>query len=249
MPSDKITLYDLSSKSSKQCWSPNVWKTRLVLNYKNIPYDSEWLTHKTIEPTLSSYGIPPNDPPKQGPPQSAYTLPTIRLPDGTFIMDSAKIGPVLEEKYPENSLHLDTEMHLKAQAALGQVAPPLLGVLFPMIMRRMIPEDVVPTWRARREAGFGMTVEEFEAAKGGEKAWEAVKPGLENMSKFLKENKKDEGPFILGSQVCYGDFVIASLAEACKRIGKDDIYARLMRECPEAKILHEACGKWFERDS
>lgn len=254
MSSDKVTLFDLPSKktSPPTCWSPNVWKTRLVLNYKKIPYATQWLKHDDIEPTLSALGISPNPPKpagKPGPSPSPYTVPAIHLPDKSTAMDSAIIAPILEEKFPATpSLHLENGLHEQASAILGQLAFPLLGVLYPRILRDVLLPEVVPGWRAKKEAAFGCTVEEFEAAKGGETAWKAAEPGFVAMAKFLKENKKDEGPFILGSQVCYGDFVIVAMAEALKRIGSD-IYERAVASCEEIKELHEACGPWLENDS
>ncbi|KAF1353807.1 hypothetical protein BDV97DRAFT_347477 [Delphinella strobiligena] len=39
--SSKVLLYDIPSKGERPtCWSPNGWKIRLALNYKNIPYDT-----------------------------------------------------------------------------------------------------------------------------------------------------------------------------------------------------------------
>lgn len=250
MSANKATLYDLPGRQTTPptCWSPNVWKTRLVLNYKSIPYTTEWLTHAQIQDKLASTGLPPNQPTgKPGPQSSPYTLPSIRLADGKLAMDSALIAPLLEERYPSPSLHLENKLHEQAGALLGQVAFPLLGVLYPKIMRNVILPESVPVFRAKREKQFGCTVEEFEAAKGGETAWKGAEPGFAALTKFLKENKKDEGPFLMGSQVCYGDFILASMAEAAKRIEKE-FYDRMMSNVDGMRELHEACGKWFEKD-
>ncbi|GIZ38529.1 hypothetical protein CKM354_000194500 [Cercospora kikuchii] len=250
MAASQITLYDLPTKKTDPptCWSPNVWKTRLVLNYKGIPYNTTFLKHPDIEPTLSSIGIPPNPPMGPAGPQSRYTVPAIHLPDGTAVMDSARIAPVLEKSRPEPSLHLENGLHEQAGPILGQVARPLLGVFYPLIMLEVLLDDVAPYWRAKREAAFDCTIEEFEAAKGGEGAWQAAQPGFDAMEKFLKENKKDQGPFILGSQVCYGDFIIAAMAEAMSRINQA-LYDRLIASCAGVKELHEACREWFEKDT
>lgn len=48
-----LVLYDIPSLKGT-CMSHNVWKARLVLNYKQIPYRTEWLQHPQIEPTLKS---------------------------------------------------------------------------------------------------------------------------------------------------------------------------------------------------
>ena len=250
MSDGKVTLFDLPSKKTTPytCWSPNVWKTRLVLNYKNVPYTTAWLEHDRIESTLSALGIPPNQPKPTGPPPSRYTLPAVQLPDGSTAMDSAVIAPEIEKRYPEPSLHLDNGLHEQASAILGQLAFPLLGVLYPRIFRDILIDSVVPWWRAKREATLGCTIEEFEAAKGGEPAWKAAEPGIAAMQKFLTENKRDEGPFILGSQVCYADFIVAGMAEALRRIGQD-LYDRVTSSCKGVKELHVACAPWFEKDT
>jgi len=46
-----IVLYDLASTKGT-CFSPAVWRIRLMLNYKRIPYKTVWLEFPDIEPTL-----------------------------------------------------------------------------------------------------------------------------------------------------------------------------------------------------
>lgn len=98
MSDTNIILYDLSSKRTtpSTCWSPNVWKSRLILNYKALPYDTQWVKHDEIESTLSAIGIPANDMSLPSA-KAAYTVPAIRLVDGRGIMDSAVIAAELEK--------------------------------------------------------------------------------------------------------------------------------------------------------
>ena len=46
-----IVLYDLAC-TKNVCFSPVVWRIRLLLNYKNIPYKTIFLEFPDIEPTL-----------------------------------------------------------------------------------------------------------------------------------------------------------------------------------------------------
>lgn len=46
-----IILYDLASTKSL-CFSPIVWRIRLMLNYKQISYTTVFLEFPDIEPTL-----------------------------------------------------------------------------------------------------------------------------------------------------------------------------------------------------
>jgi hypothetical protein len=71
MSSDQIILYDLPSKPPCQSWSLNPWKStrqnhhpfyaytdttlaRLLLNYKGIPYKTEWIEYPDVEPKFKS---------------------------------------------------------------------------------------------------------------------------------------------------------------------------------------------------
>lgn len=47
----EIVLYDLAC-DKRMCFSPVVWRIRLMLNYKRIPYKSVFLEFPDIEPTL-----------------------------------------------------------------------------------------------------------------------------------------------------------------------------------------------------
>lgn len=47
----EIVLYDLAC-TKNVCFSPVVWRIRLMLNYKRIPYKTIFLEFPDIEPTL-----------------------------------------------------------------------------------------------------------------------------------------------------------------------------------------------------
>lgn len=49
--SEELLLFDIPSKEGR-AWSPNVWKVRAVLNYKKIPYRTEWIEFPDIEPKM-----------------------------------------------------------------------------------------------------------------------------------------------------------------------------------------------------
>jgi hypothetical protein len=50
-PEPEIILYDLAC-TKNVCFSPTVWRVRLLLNYKRIPYKTVFLEFPDIEPTL-----------------------------------------------------------------------------------------------------------------------------------------------------------------------------------------------------
>lgn len=162
-------------------------------------------------------------------------------------MDSAAIATELEALYPEPSLHLDTGLHEQILPILGQVVVPLIPVFMPRIARDMLVESSVPWFREAREKRFGISLEELERAKGGEQAWVAAQPGFEALRRFLTEHKQDEGPFVLGSQVSYVDFMLVSMAEAFRRIG-GDLYEKFVSQDERLREVHQACRKWLGDD-
>lgn len=53
----KVTLYDLPSKDPCRTWSLNPWKTRLILNYKEIEYDTEWTEYPDVAPKFKALWV------------------------------------------------------------------------------------------------------------------------------------------------------------------------------------------------
>ncbi|KAK5119162.1 hypothetical protein LTR85_007776 [Meristemomyces frigidus] len=242
---DELTLWDLARRDPCSSWSFNPWKIRLVLNYKSIPYRTEWVDHRTISPTLKSLGVAPNTSGQGG---SEYTVPTIRLPDGTYIRDSAVIAKQLEAIHPDPPLVFDSETQLKAEQAVGKIARPLMPVFMPRVARDVITESSVPFFRETRAKAFGMSLEELEAARGGEQAWEAAGAGFQELRAVLTEHKRCEGPFILGSEVSYGDFLVVAFTESLRRIGSD-LGERFLNVDESFRNLHEACKVWMQKDT
>ncbi|KAF8515788.1 hypothetical protein BU17DRAFT_67714 [Hysterangium stoloniferum] len=107
MSEPKITFFDIPSLCKPQAWSPNTWKARLVLNYKQIPYKTVWVAYPDIEDTLKKIGGKPTDikpNTKDGSNEPLYTLPAI-LDESTdtpvVITESLAIMEYLDAKYPD----------------------------------------------------------------------------------------------------------------------------------------------------
>ncbi|KAF2142241.1 uncharacterized protein K452DRAFT_271090 [Aplosporella prunicola CBS 121167] len=236
----QLTLFDLPSKGRNAAWSYNPWKTRLALNYKNVDYKTEWLEYPDVAPTLKATGLAPNP----GDDDTPYTIPAVRLPSGEVIMDSAKIAPKLEELYPEPSLHLDSGYSEK----LAQIFPEAVGalrfVLIPRVPGSLLNERSAEYFYRTRKENFGVPLDVLEKERGGEQAWEKAKAPLEKVAAMLKEN---DGPFFLGEQVCYADFVVVSVLQFCKRIGQD-LYDRIVAIDKAYDDIYKASAKWLERD-
>jgi len=55
-PQPEIVLYDLACIKN-ECFSPIVWRIRMMLNYKRVPYKTVFLEFPDIEPTLKELWV------------------------------------------------------------------------------------------------------------------------------------------------------------------------------------------------
>ncbi|KAI5456499.1 hypothetical protein BGZ63DRAFT_475764 [Mariannaea sp. PMI_226] len=238
----EVTLYDNPSRfGTGTCWSPNVWKTRLLLNFKDIDYRTEWLHGPDIEPTLASLGIPPH---KGGTEMVDYTVPAVRLPNGKCIMESLAIATAIEALYPEPKVHLDSEAFTTVNHTLKWVLMRLAPVLVPRMPRECLSGPTIAYHIEARKKTFGMSLKELEATRGGEGAWERARSGLYKLALVLKKN--GDGPFCLGSTPSYADFLIVGFLEWCRCL-KGDCFQRLISLDPVFGNVYNACEHWLRR--
>ncbi|KAL8747284.1 MAG: hypothetical protein Q9190_000828 [Brigantiaea leucoxantha] len=239
----EIILFDLASKDPCTSWSPNAWKTRLILNYKSLPYTTHWLEYPDISPTLSSFDIPPN------PPGSLFTycVPAIYLPDngGSYVMDSKKIAIALEEKYPDRPLHLDDPSLAKIEELLPALLRHTSNMTVPKTARNLLNDKSLPYFLDSREKIFGIPVSEMEKERGGEEAWAAAREAIRPIGAVVKENG---GPFVLGEgKVSYADFLIVAWLQFFRRMG-EGVFERVVEMEPALGRVYEASRGWMKKD-
>ncbi|KAI1313977.1 putative glutathione S-transferase [Xylaria venustula] len=241
MAASKIVFYDLPSKEPNHAWSLNTWRTRLVLNYKGLDYETKWLEYPEIKPELQ-----PHFPDKE-----EFTVPTIKLPDGTYIMDSKLIVAELEKRYPSPSLLINLDSPLYKRY-IEQLAPLFNDALRPIyilgVPTRLLKEVNHDYWHESRAEWCGMPLEQYVRENSAEDAYKAAAPYMRSISALLREN--DTGPFFLGDTVSYIDFVHAGFLLMFRQL-VDDIFQPLLEASgdpePHLKLL-EALKPWTERD-
>ncbi|KAI1128795.1 putative glutathione S-transferase [Nemania abortiva] len=238
MATSKIVLFDLPSKDPNHAWSLNTWKTRLVLNYKGLDYETEWLEYPEIKPRLLPH-FPDNE---------EFTVPTVKMPDGTYIMDSWVIAQELEKQYPTPDLHLDSPLRQKYMDELSGVFRGLRPEMILRVPNLLLKEVNHDYWHKTRSAFVGMPLEKFVQEGGGPQAYKTAAPSLQNMTAMLKEN--DKGVFFLGDTISYVDFCHAGFLLMFRRLG-DEVFQPLLEATgdPEAHLKFlEALKPWTERD-
>jgi len=237
MSEPEIILYDLPSSGRNSCWSLNPWKTRLILNYKGIPYKTTWVEYPDIEPTLSPH-LPPNPSPA-----IPYTIPSIRS-GSTYIMDSRAIAAHLEASYPSPPLHLDSPVLPEVQSLLSKLLEPLRGVWMPRVPKNMLNPVSKEYFERTRAERLGKTLEVFEKEEGGDEAWVEALPGAKALGEVLG---REEGPYVLGKEVSYADFVLVAALHSLMRMDKA-LYERVVSLESKLGTLYDGCKQWLERD-
>ncbi|KAL7946478.1 hypothetical protein V8C42DRAFT_320731 [Trichoderma barbatum] len=240
-PEPQIVLYDLACTKGV-CFSPVVWRIRLLLNYKRIPYKTIFLEMPDIEPTLKGLGLPPHDDDSGN--IRKYTVPAIYyVPDNRYIMDSKPIARFLEATYPDPSVPLASELGNELELKIRSlVAPTFYKSTMPREITILSPR-AQEYFRRTREARFGRALEDF--FEGEEERWQAVDADRRAMGELMQTNKA-LGPFILGAEPSYTDFFIAGSLQ-CMRVIDEGLFQRVV-ECPGYKDIYEACQPYMERN-
>ncbi|KAL2192620.1 hypothetical protein P885DRAFT_64735 [Corynascus similis CBS 632.67] len=241
--SEQIVLFDLPSKEPRRCWSLNPWKTRLLLNYKGLDYRTEWVEYPDIKSTLEPHLPPRSDWP-------AYTIPAVRLADGTYVMDSLEIARAIEAAHPSPPLHLDSPALARLigpEGIASRTISQLARVLLTRVPTRILTDASVPYWVETRSQMVGMPLAEFQAqVTDWEPVWAAAEPVLHEATALLNETRED-GPFFLGKEASYADFVWGGLLIFYDRMGElDELLART-GDAEAHKALLKALEPWTER--
>jgi glutathione S-transferase len=236
-------LYDLPSCGNCACWSLNPWKARAALNFKGLPYKTEWIEYPDLEPTFKSLGISKNDPSTA---YTDYSSPAVKLPDGRYIMDSRSIGEALDKLQPEPSLHMDRgDVIDRTAAVVGAVFTPLRAIAMPRVPD-LLNQRSADYFHETRSKRFGMSLEELGKSEKAKTAWEDAEPHLKELKAVLTENK--DGPYVLGKEPSFADFIVGGFFVFVKKVDRGDLYDRLMSYDSSFSEHMKACQKWFERD-
>ncbi|KAL8952977.1 MAG: hypothetical protein Q9222_001153 [Ikaeria aurantiellina] len=252
MASEEVTFYDLARAPPSKCWSFNPWKTRLILNYKNIPYTTHFLEMPSIATHHSSLSIPPNLAGNSNLLALPYTVPLLKLPahhdsnptaSAKYIMDSALIAHSLEALYPSPPLPLDTPAQKKIETIWPQIMRTIGPAILPGITKILSPSSVEYFISTRQDA-FGVEISDYDNPQAIEKAWGDARPFLVELAEVVKEKG---GPFVDGEKVSYADFVVASIMAFLERSCEGSV-ERFVDVDGAFGRLWKACGPWMERD-
>ncbi|KAM0477830.1 hypothetical protein ACHAPX_005596 [Trichoderma viride] len=235
----------------------------MLFNYKGIDYKTEWVHYPEIAPRFSpqynllsiieaqrqannSNSIPPND----GEGQKPYSVPIVQFPDRTYLMESGKIAKAIEKKYPSPAVHLDSPIVYRVGGLVSKCELAMHPNLLYKFAQVVLSEKSYDYWVGKYTEKFGMPLDEYERQLGGEKSWVAALPYLIELTSLLKE-KQAEGPFFLGKDISYADFIWAGALIFVKRVD-ENVFQELLDRTGDRDVherFFEACAPWMKRDS
>ncbi|KAG9014008.1 hypothetical protein FRB94_000205 [Tulasnella sp. JGI-2019a] len=241
MSESVIVLYDIPSMREPRAWSYNIWKIRLLLNYKGIPYRTEWVSYPDIEPTFKEMNIPMLKLREDGR-TPLYTCPAIidyiADPNGIRLVDSTIIAHYLDETYASEKYGptLFPEGTRAAQFAFIddlERGDGLRGCVRNLIMAS-VPEALDPRgaayFRQAREKAFSKPITEVccEGSVERKEAWDGLKSSLDSVATAYDANRDGEGRFLIGTGVTYADMYLISILMWMRSVPSD-------RDGPDAK--------------
>lgn len=182
---------------------------RIALNYKGLPYRTEWVEYPDLAPLLSSYNVAPNPPPSV-----PYTVPTIYDPHThRFIADSTKIALYLDATYPSTPPILPPPIRVfdaAFQHALITVHERIVPLIMYPAMTRLNPRSQA-YFRETREKRFGCKMEEICPLEKQAEQWARLEKAFSLLASWF-EAAGDGRLLLMGTdegKICHADTQIA----------------------------------------
>ncbi|KAI9462583.1 hypothetical protein HD554DRAFT_1450671 [Boletus coccyginus] len=242
MSQPMIILYDVPS-SIPQPWAPNVWRIRLILNYKRLPYRTCWVEFPDVEKTLRAINAPPTSIRPDGRP--VYTLPAIldptRMSTGTYLGLSGSltqshpvvlthantIAEYLEHAYPARPVVPEGTRALQALFVhyIAEVfVQPLLQIMIPLSHQRLPPHV-----QNHFHVGVADQRDDYEQhARRREGQWVAVQAQFAFLAGILEKNAGDgDGDVAMGHELTYADFAVCSVLLWIEKVAPHEGWARV----------------------
>lgn len=190
------------------------------MNFKNIPYKTEWVEYPDIEALCLKLGTLPTSKKNDGRPH--YTLPVIYDPTtNTAVAESVEIVKYLDETYPETpKLFPDGSTALQAafyDFAWSAIRTPLLRIMLAPI-HGVLTSRSAEYFRRTREEMFGKRLEEL----GREEDWTSLKTALTKVDSWLSENGPGNDLLMMGDRVSFVDLQLAAFIMWVRVVCRED---------------------------
>lgn len=166
-------------------------------------------------------------------------------------MDSHAIAQTLDSHFPLPPLHLSHPLTPLIISLVTSLATPLRPFTIPLVPS-LLPPRSKEYFERTRAVRFGKSLEDVAAQDATEGCWEEARGPAGELSGLLGRTE-GEGPFFLGKQAGYADFVLVGFLLFVGRVDSGGLLERVygLDGVGGARFrgLVEACGEWVERDT
>ncbi|KAK0497590.1 hypothetical protein EDD18DRAFT_1072736 [Armillaria luteobubalina] len=235
--SKTIIFYDIPSKLPIKACSPNTWKARYALNFKGIPYRTEWIEFPDIEALYQRLGVLAGATQKDGV-TPYYSLPLIHdLSTGTVISDSAAIAEYLDTTYPDTPRLFPPGTRALHAAFRVAFETQLLKAITPLLVpaaNAVLNPPSEAFFRKTREEAFGKTLEEMDPRGARrEEQWALFKLDLSRINNWI--GKGDV--FVTGNVPTFADLTVCGWMLSFRVVFGED-----SPEWKDLSVWHD--GRW-----
>lgn len=184
------------------------------MNYKGLPYKTEWINIVDLESTMKRLGAPPTTKKPDGSPK--YTLPVIYDPKTEkYISDSWNIAKYLDETYPDAPTLFPQGTTAAIALLQHHIAQGYTNAIFLNMQKPvfdMLPPKAQVSFREFREKSLGKKFEELVPSPAERvEIFDKVKASLTTLADILDKNAATNLSY-LGDKypLTYGDIIIVS---------------------------------------
>ncbi len=220
-----MRLYKISLQASYQCMVPLYLESqvrlpsyadltvsslpRYALNFKGIPYRTEWVEYPDIEGLYKTFGIPASAVQKDGM-TPRYTLPLLHdSSTGAFISESAAIVEYLDATYPDTPRLIPPgtrALHAAFIAAFDSKTQAISPLGISGVHAILSPCSAA-FLRKTKEELLGVTIEEMDLhGEHRTRQWALVKDDFGKVDKWMTKGDT----FVTGEIPTFADFVISA---------------------------------------
>jgi glutathione S-transferase len=158
-------------------------------------------------------------------------------------MDSSAISQYLETTYPSPSLPLTSSLGAEIESKSNMPISEIMRVAVTPREVKVLRPEAEQYFRQTRGEALG--VDKLETLlEDEEEMWKSVDGGMSEVNSLLMMNQ-GKGPFILGDQATYSDFVVVGLLHAM-RVVDEDVWKRVC-QYPGFKRIYDGCAPFMEK--
>jgi glutathione S-transferase len=226
--SSRIVFYDIPRPGPSKVASPSPWKTRfeyhllivlkdmnstyhrLALNFKGLSYTTVWVEYPDIKALCISIGAAPTSTKASGEPH--YTLPVIRdCHTGAVVSGSLAIAHYLDKTFPSTPALIPAGTGVLQAAFEDAFESMIIRALFPALVNdswSLLGPRSADYWKPVVEAFYGKKLEEVcPEGEARDEQWKIVQKAFADIASW---SRFEQGTFVMGDSISWGDVVIAS---------------------------------------